>query len=168
MDLSTTYTHHSELQVLTAPPLISTSHKSPQHLLSLSAAFCVFTGRSLVTASNSEGSSASRPQVLSSQSPVQNWLTTESESYVTADGQSVSLPWNKAPIWGLRPDFYYCQTAVGLLMWSALSLSLTRAWVCRSQLLLILASAVILGSESRGTRDHILLFWLITDFVPCL
>jgi hypothetical protein len=32
-----------------------------------------------------------------------------------------------------------------------------RGWVCRLQLLLALASAVILGSESRGTRDHILL-----------
>jgi hypothetical protein len=30
--------------------------------------------------------------------------------------------------------------------------------VCRSQLLLSLASALILGSESRGTHDHILLF----------
>jgi hypothetical protein len=37
------------------------------------------------------------------------------------------------------------------------ALSLTREWVCRLQLLLVLASAVILGSESRGTRDHILL-----------
>jgi hypothetical protein len=33
----------------------------------------------------------------------------------------------------------------------------TRELVCRLQLLLVLASAVILGSESRGTRDHILL-----------
>jgi hypothetical protein len=41
--------------------------------------------------------------------------------YYTADGQSVSLSWNKAPIWGLRPDFYYCQTVAGLLMWGALS-----------------------------------------------
>jgi hypothetical protein len=40
-------------------------------------------------------------------------------SYVTTDGQSASLSWNKAPIWGLRPDFYYCQTIVGLLMWGA-------------------------------------------------
>jgi hypothetical protein len=32
-----------------------------------------------------------------------------------------------------------------------------RGWVCRLQLLLVLASAVIFGSESRGTRDHILL-----------
>jgi hypothetical protein len=37
------------------------------------------------------------------------------------------------------------------------ALSLTRERVCRLQLLLVLASAVILGSESRGTRDHILL-----------
>jgi hypothetical protein len=36
-------------------------------------------------------------------------------------------------------------------------LSLTRGRVCRLQLLLVLASAVILGSESHGTRDHILL-----------
>jgi hypothetical protein len=35
--------------------------------------------------------------------------------------------------------------------------SLTRGWVCHLQLLLALASAVILGSESRGTRDPILL-----------
>jgi hypothetical protein len=31
---------------------------------------------------------------------------TESESYVTTDGQSASLSWNKAPILVLRPDFY--------------------------------------------------------------
>jgi hypothetical protein len=37
------------------------------------------------------------------------------------------------------------------------ALSLTRGWVCRLQLLLALASAVILGSESHGTCDHILL-----------
>jgi hypothetical protein len=35
--------------------------------------------------------------------------------------------------------------------------SLMRGWVCRLQLLLVLASAVILRSESRGTHDHILL-----------
>jgi hypothetical protein len=45
----------------------------------------------------------------------------ESESYVTTDGQSASLSWNKAPIWGLRPDFYYRRTVAGLLMWGALS-----------------------------------------------
>jgi hypothetical protein len=35
--------------------------------------------------------------------------------------------------------------------------SLTKEWVCRLQLLLVLASAVILRSEFRGTHDHILL-----------
>jgi hypothetical protein len=35
--------------------------------------------------------------------------------------------------------------------------SLTRGGVCRLQLLLVLASAVIFGSESRRTRGHILL-----------
>jgi hypothetical protein len=35
--------------------------------------------------------------------------------------------------------------------------SLTRGRVCRFQLLLLLASAVIFGSDSHGTRDHILL-----------
>jgi hypothetical protein len=34
---------------------------------------------------------------------------------------------------------------------------LTRGCVCRLQLLLVLASAVTLRSESRGTHDHILL-----------
>jgi hypothetical protein len=43
------------------------------------------------------------------------------QSYVTTDGQSASLCWNEAPIWGLRPDFYYCLTFAGLLMWGALS-----------------------------------------------
>jgi hypothetical protein len=42
-------------------------------------------------------------------------------SYVTTDGQSASMSWNKAAIWGLGPDFYYCQTFAVWLMWSALS-----------------------------------------------
>jgi hypothetical protein len=37
------------------------------------------------------------------------------------------------------------------------ALSLTRERVCCLQLLLVLASALILGPESRGTRDYILL-----------
>jgi hypothetical protein len=43
------------------------------------------------------------------------------EFYITTDGQPASLSWNKAPIWGLRPDFDYCQTFAGLLMWGVLS-----------------------------------------------
>jgi hypothetical protein len=58
------------------------------------------------------------------------------------------------PVWVLRPDLYYCLTVAGLLIWGALSnermgLSFTIA--------ADLASAVFLGSESLGTRDHILL-----------
>jgi hypothetical protein len=52
------------------------------------------------------------------------------------DGKSAGLSW-----W-----HYHCQTVAGLLM-----------WVCRLQLLLALASAAILGSESRRTHDNILL-----------
>jgi hypothetical protein len=46
------------------------------------------------------------------------------------------------------------------------ALPLTRGPVCRLQLLLTLASALILKSESRGTRDHILLSQ-IRDFPFC-
>jgi hypothetical protein len=46
--------------------------------------------------------------------------------------------------------------------WSE-ALSLTRGWICLLQLLLALASAVIHGSESLWTRDHILLSY-IRDF----
>jgi hypothetical protein len=52
------------------------------------------------------------------------WLLPESlelsESYVTTDGQSASLSWNKAPICGLRPDIYYSLT-ITVLLWGALS-----------------------------------------------
>jgi hypothetical protein len=47
--------------------------------------------------------------------------TSESESYITTDGQYASLSWIKAPIWNLRPDLYYCLTVVGLLIFCALS-----------------------------------------------
>jgi hypothetical protein len=40
--------------------------------------------------------------------------------YVTTDGQSVSLSWNKVPIWGLQRDIHYRQTFAVLLMWGAL------------------------------------------------
>jgi hypothetical protein len=52
------------------------------------------------------------------------WLPTELpviEAYVTTDGQSDGLSWNKAPIWGLRPDLYYYQTVRVSWFW-ALSL----------------------------------------------
>jgi hypothetical protein len=76
------------------------------------------------------------------------------ESYTTSDSQLASLSWNKAPIWGLQPDLYCCQTV--RVCWCG-ALSLMRGSVCLLQLLLDLASAVILGSEFLRTRDHILL-----------
>jgi hypothetical protein len=62
--------------------------------------------------------------------------------------------------WGSRRVFFQLNT------WShnpCVISSLTRGWVCLLQLLLALASAVILRSESRGTHNHILLFQ-IRDF----
>jgi hypothetical protein len=46
---------------------------------------------------------------------------TESESYVTTDGQPASLSRSKEPIWGLRPDLFTCVTVTVLFLWSALS-----------------------------------------------
>jgi hypothetical protein len=40
---------------------------------------------------------------------------------LTIDGQSASLSWFQAPIWGPRPDLYYCHTFAGLLPWDVLS-----------------------------------------------
>jgi hypothetical protein len=41
------------------------------------------------------------------------------ESYITTDGQSACLSWNKSPIWGLRPDFITVRQLRGLLTWGA-------------------------------------------------
>jgi hypothetical protein len=79
------------------------------------------------------------------------WLTSnqscQSKNYVTTDGQSVNLSWCQAPSWA-QDQLRVC--------WSEAP-SLTRGRVCSLRLLLALASAVILGSESYGTYDHILL-----------
>jgi hypothetical protein len=66
-----TYTHDSELQVVTALSLISTHYKSPQHPLSILPVCCVIS-HSLATASSSGDSSALHAQVLPSRSLVQN------------------------------------------------------------------------------------------------
>jgi hypothetical protein len=62
----------------------------------------------------------------------QSQSQSQSQSYVTTDGQSASLSWNRAPIWGLRPDFYYCRRLQAC--WSG-ALSLWRgdgSYVCHS------------------------------------
>jgi hypothetical protein len=43
-------------------------------------------------------------------------IQSQSQSYIRTDGQSASMSWNKAPIWGLRPDLCYCQTVAGVFM----------------------------------------------------
>jgi hypothetical protein len=91
-----------------------------------------------------------------------DWWRSDDDSYVTTDGQPASLSWNEAPIWGLRLDFHYSLIVAGLLMWGALCDERTGLLL---QLPLVFASAVIFGSESSGTRDHILLSQ-IRDFCP--
>jgi hypothetical protein len=91
MDILTIYTHDSK--AITAPPLNSTIHKSPQHPLSLFPLCCVFTSRSLATPYNSGGSSASRTHVHCSQPPFYNLLklTTQKVTLRLTVGQSVAL-----------------------------------------------------------------------------
>jgi hypothetical protein len=56
-----------------------------------------------------------------SSSSLTNRNSSQSQSYVTTDSQLASLSWCQSPIWAPRPDFYYCQTVAGLLMWGAIS-----------------------------------------------
>jgi hypothetical protein len=95
-------------------------------------AWWVFTGHSLVTAHNSGDSSASALKFSLRRFPnrTHSEVNSLSLSYITTDGQSASLSWNKAPIWGLRPDFYYCLTIAGFLYGAP---SLTRGRVCLLQ-----------------------------------
>jgi hypothetical protein len=57
--------------------------------------------------------------------------------------------------WDPRPVFLFQMSICGYSPYATSSLK--RGWICRLQLLLVLASTVILGSESPGTHDHILL-----------
>jgi hypothetical protein len=52
--------------------------------------------------------------------PAHSVTPSQNQSYVTTEGHSASLCWCQAPIWVLRPYFYFCQTFAGLLMWGAL------------------------------------------------
>jgi hypothetical protein len=56
-----------------------------------------------------------RPRLHAGGHPTLKSKSNQSQSYDTTDGQSASLSWNKAPIWILRPDFYYCQTIAGFV-----------------------------------------------------
>jgi hypothetical protein len=76
------------------------------------------------------------------------WKGIQSQSYFTTGGlPPISSSWRQAP-WDSRHSNFIFQ----LNTWAYspyVTFSLTRGWVCRLQLLLVLASAVILRSESR-------------------
>jgi hypothetical protein len=85
----------------------------------------------------------------------ENRLKTQSQNYFTTGGlPPISSSWWQAP-WDPRPVIFFQLNTCGYSPY--VTSSLTRKWVCRLQLLLALASAVIHGFYSRGTLDHILL-----------
>jgi hypothetical protein len=79
--------------------------------------------------------------------------SSQSQSYFTTGGlPSISSSWHQVP-WDSLPEI--SEPLRSLPLCNILS---DGGWVCRLQLLLALASAAILGSDSRGTHDHILLY----------
>jgi hypothetical protein len=83
-------------------------------------------------------------------------LLLQSQSYFMTGGLSpISLSWHHAPSDSWHSNFTFQLNTCGYSPYA--TSFLTRGWVCRSQLLLGLASTVILRSESRETHYHILL-----------
>jgi hypothetical protein len=81
----------------------------------------------------------------------------QSQSHIATDGQSISKSWCRA-LSGAHDQIFITLWQLGSCFCGARSL--TRGRVCLLYML-ALASAVFLGSESLGSRDHILLsqFW---------
>jgi hypothetical protein len=85
-------------------------------------------------------------------------IQSQSQSYLTTDSQSASLSWCQAIITPRDQIFFFLEIFFRQLrVCYFLAPSLTRGRVCNLLLLQGLASAIPLGSESCGTRDHILL-----------
>jgi hypothetical protein len=82
----------------------------------------------------------------------QYWLHSQSQSHIATDGRSVSLGAEPHP--GLMTRHLLLFDSVRSFCGTP---SLTRGRVCHLYMLLALASAVFLGSESLVIRDHILL-----------
>jgi hypothetical protein len=91
------------------------------------------------------------------------YILCPSPSHIATDGLSVSKSWCRAPS-VTHDQIFITVEYYGFVFCGAPSL--TRARVCLLYMLLVLASAVFLGSESLGTRDHILLSQ-IWDFPFC-
>jgi hypothetical protein len=110
----------------------------------------VFTSSCLVTASNNDESSDSGPKYYLNGGSLPTASSSESELILP----SISSYWWQAPWYPLPAISFRLNTCFHKPYATS---SLTRWWVCRLQLQLGLASAVILESEYRGTNDHILL-----------
>jgi hypothetical protein len=76
-----------------------------------------------------------------------------SQSYITTNGQSVSLYWCQSLYLG-QEQIIVTAIQLRVCWWEAPFLM--RGQICRLKLLLVLASAFILGPESRETHDDIL------------
>jgi hypothetical protein len=132
--------HHSELQVITAPLLISTIHRTPQHPLSLLPACCIFNSRFLSTDCNSGYSSASRAQVLLTQPPMQSSIPLPTFNWTGHVRVEVTLRLTVSQSVRLGLLLF---DSYGLVLWGALSDERTGLFL---YMLLVLASVVFSGS----------------------
>jgi hypothetical protein len=83
-------------------------------------------------------------------------VESQNQSYFTTGSLSpISSSWQQAP-WESRPVILFSNWTLAIPV-PIKHPTLTRWQICRLQFLLVLASAVILTSESRGTHNHILL-----------
>jgi hypothetical protein len=96
-----------------------------------------------------------------------SWISSQVKSKLHCDlqsvSQSVSMSWCRAPS-GAHDQIFITVWQLRSCSWGVPSL--TRGRVCVLYMLLALASAVFLGSESLGTRGNILLSQ-IWDFPFC-
>jgi hypothetical protein len=177
MDLLTSYTHDSELQAVTAPPLISTINKSQQHplscfqhavsslavpwqrlltveILQLHALRCSCHSRPCRTQLSTDYSAISSQPLLRSSTalPIINHISQVKVTLRLTVSQSVSL--GVEHHLGLTTRYLLL---VDSYVFFSGAPSLTRGRVCLLYMLLAFASAVYLWFESLGTRDHILL-----------
>jgi hypothetical protein len=85
--------------------------------------------------------------------------SSQSQSHIAADGQSISKSWCRAPS-GAHDQIFITVWQLRSCFCGARSLNWGR--VCLLYMFLALARVVFLGSESLGTRGHILLsqIWL--------
>jgi hypothetical protein len=134
--LVTGFTEHIQNVTANNYSSLTVTHSKDHCNYGTHKAFSVFTSRCVVVASNggrcpwSGFPNCARPQLPTSHNS-NSQLKSKTELYYDRQsvGQSVLV---SSCIWGLRPDFYYCQT---LRPCSSGAPSLTRRRVCRLQLL---------------------------------